>query len=117
MEQINYETIISYEAGCEALALSAADRKLPFTGKNLTGRQKSTNAHHKLLIINEAMHIGYTGEKYYEPRFYNSGSGWVYNHYDNWLTGTLAGPRLQFADYERMRFATTTHEAIYNDLL
>ncbi len=108
----------SYEAACVALNLDPI-AELPFKGDELTGRQKCSNAHTKLMIINEAMHIGFEGDKDYEPYFIknSSGLGFSYGGYDRWSTDSSVGARLKYGSYDRMKFAVKQHEAIYNDLL
>jgi hypothetical protein len=114
----NYQTNgASYEAACAALNLDPQN-ELPFKAENLTPRQKCSNAHTKLLIINEAMHIGFEGEKEYEPYFYKdpSGPGWSYYGYDDRGTRTLVGPRLKYGTRAMSRFAATTHIELYNEM-
>jgi hypothetical protein len=116
MEIKNY----TYEEACTALKLDAK-KELPFKGKNLTGRQKCSNAHTKLMIINEAMHIGYEGDKDYFPVFRNenhpSGFGFLGTSSDDWYTVTYVGARLQYATRAMSDAAALKHPDIYHDLL
>lgn len=119
MQKENYKTTgASYESACSALNLDPI-AELPFKGESLTPRQKCSNAHTKLMIINEAMHIGYEGDKYYEPIFIKeaSGRGFAFYGTGGWITVTFVGARLQYATRAMSDFAATTHLEIYRDLI
>lgn len=116
--------IKTFEDACTALGIDAS--KLPDVSMLPSEHQDAITAHYKLVIIAQALNEGWkpnwndSNEYKYYPWFNvkasknnPSGSGFSYDDYGRWNTGTLVGSRLCFKSSELAEYAGKTFKKLY----
>lgn len=115
-------TITSFEDACAALSIEA---KLPDVSMLPAAYHKQNIAHHKLMVIAEALNEGWkpnwddSSEYKYWPYFETNpaGVGFSYTYCDDWYTFTYVGSRLCYKSDELAEYAGKQFIDIYNDFL
>ena len=116
------DKVKSFEDACELLGIEA---NLPEVSMLPTNHQKAIIAHYKLVIIAEAINDGWEpnwdnwDERKYYPWFYmkgsSSGSGFSYDDFDCWNSGSNVGSRLCFKTYKITKYVGQTFIDLYKD--